>query len=73
MLLFSRLPSRLGEKIPAAEDAKGIILLKSGWHPIRLFYRHKDGKPLLNFTLNGPDGKSIILDSSNLLTAAPKN
>ena len=61
------------QKSPVSEEASGTILLKAGWHPIRFLYRHNEGRPMLNLTATGPDGKPVTLDSNNLFSNAPKN
>jgi arylsulfatase A-like enzyme len=60
-------------KTPANTEPSGTIHLKSGWHPIRLLYRHAQEQPSLNLLMKGPDGKNIELGPGNLLSASPKN
>lgn len=60
-------------KNPEKTDPNGTIRLKTGWHPVRLLYRHQKERPILGFSVNGPDGKSIALNPGNLLSADPKS
>jgi len=35
-------------------EVSGTILLQAGWHPLRLFYRHAPGTPVLRLEYEGP-------------------
>ena len=45
---------------------RGKALLKSGWHPLRLYYRHGAGQPRLEFAVQDPAGKPLNLDDTCL-------
>ena len=57
------------QKTPISGPTTGTIHLKSGWHPIRLLFRHHQDQPHLSLSIQGPGGKPLTLDPGSLLTA----
>lgn len=53
----------------SAGKFSGSVRLKSGWHPLRLLYRHVAGQPRLELTCQKPGGESIKLDAADLRQA----
>jgi arylsulfatase A-like enzyme len=51
----------------------GTVRLKTGWHPLRLLYRHATGQPRLDFTCRTVSGESVKLDATNLHQATQSN
>ena len=50
----------------SAGTFSGSVKLKSGWHPIRLYYRHAGSRKQLELTCQSRDGMLLKLDAATL-------
>jgi hypothetical protein len=58
-------------KNPVGGISTGVVRLKDGWHPFRLYYRHLSGKPRLELKARNADGSFLKMDTSNLRQMTP--
>lgn len=57
----------------SAGTFSGRVLLKAGWHPIRLLYRHAgEGEPRVDLRCETGGGEAVDLDAINLRQLAAK-
>ena len=58
-------------KNPVGGISTGVVRLKDGWHPFRLYYRHVSGKPRLELKARNADGSFLKMVTSNLRQMTP--